>query len=64
VAVGSFQDGKVTFPVSSGQLIEVAAEPYPEPLTFRVVAVSGIREPGLGAEVTTRGDIQTIGRVR
>lgn len=64
IAVGDFRDGKVTFPVAPGQLIEVAAEDYREPLTFRVVAISGIREPGLGTEVTTSGDIQTIGRVR
>lgn len=64
VAVGDFRDGKVTIPVMPGQLVEIAAEAYREPLTFRVVAASGVREPAPGTEVTTRGDIQTLGRVR
>jgi len=62
--VGSFASGSVRVAVSAGDLLEIDGSAYRQPLTFRVAAAPGVAEPTPGREVTTRGDLVTLGRVR
>ncbi len=64
VPVARFSGGSVTVAVAPGDLLEVDATSYPQPLTFEVVEAKGLSEPAPGARVTTRGDIVPLGRVR
>lgn len=61
---GHFGTGSVAIDVRPGQVLVVDGAGYREPLIFRVVEVSGLADPALGAQVTTRGDQQRLGVVR
>ncbi|MGE5561651.1 MAG: hypothetical protein ACM3XN_11490 [Chloroflexota bacterium] len=63
--VGSFRGTEVVAPVKPGDLIEIDATAYSGAVSFRIVGVSSnLREPRLGDEVTTRGNIAQFKRVR
>ena len=64
VPVARFSGGSVAVAVAPGDLLEVDATLYPQPLTFEVVQARGLSEPAPGTRVTTRGDIVALGRVR
>lgn len=60
-SVGDFGQGWVAIDLRPGQVLVVDGGAYPESLTFRVVEVTGLAAPTLGASVTTRGDRQRLG---
>lgn len=63
-SVGDFATGSVSVALRPGQVLTIDGSRASEPLTFRVVEVTGLESPALGSSVTTRGDRQSLGAVR
>lgn len=62
--VGDFRTGWIALDVKPGQVLAVDGAAYPDPLVFRVVEVSGLAAPVLGASVKTQGDRQRLGVIQ
>lgn len=63
-AAGDFAQGRVTVTVLPGQEVAVDGRETDVPLTFRVVGADGLAVPALGSQVTTHGDIRSLGQAR
>lgn len=63
-AAGDFAQGRVTVAVLPGQEVAVDGRASDVPLTFRVVGADGLAVPALGSQVTTHGDICSLGQAR